>query len=60
MHIFNPSGFIITRKVLFYYKQQKPKENRDTLLEFKDMSDQNNDYSKDINKTSENKLNIQN
>ena len=53
-------GFIITRKVLFYYRQQKPKENRDTLLEFKDMSDQNNDYSKDINKTSENKLNIQN
>ena len=53
-------GFIITRKVLFYYRQQKPKEHRDTLLEFKDMSDQNNDYSNDINKTSENMLNIQN
>ena len=49
--------FILIRKAIFYYRRGKTKKNNEPqLLEFKDMSEQNNDDSKDNNNLSENKI----
>ena len=49
--------FILIRKAIFYFRKEKYKEKNDPqLLEFRDMSEQNNEDSKDKNNSSENKL----
>ena len=49
--------FILIRKAIFHFRKEKNKENNESqLLEFRDMSEQNNDDSKDKNNSSENKL----
>ena len=52
--------FVLVRKILFKnYKQKNPGESRDSqLLEFQDMSKENNEDSKDNNNEIENKLNV--
>ena len=49
--------FILIRKAIFHFRKEKNKENNESqLLEFRDMSEHNNDDSKDKNNSSENKL----
>lgn len=51
--------FVLVRKALFNTKLKKPKETRESqLLEFKDMSEQNNEDSKGNKNDTKNKLNI--
>ena len=52
--------FVLVRKALFKnYNKNKPEESRESqLLEFQDMSKENNEDSKDNNNEIENKLNV--